>query len=218
MAKLGFKELGIAFNAGVLSPFQKDALRELANIGSGHAVTSLSEMLGGKLVHVNVPRVELLRLEDAKKTMRGDKIAAGIFFKLRGEISGYMQILFPERSALTLVDVLMGKAVGETQNINSELERSALNEVGNILASAFCDALSEFLGVSVVPSPPSFAFDFVGAIVESAILAVATDRIILFECDFSEEENDIHGYILLFPSLDGLRKMLALLEAKINGV
>jgi len=165
-------------------------------------------------------------MDDAKKLIDAEKKVAGLLLQLDGGFSGYLQVLFPERSAFSLIDILMGKMPGETKSIETEMEVSALTETGNILASSFCDAIADLLQFSLMPSPPSFAFDMAGAVVENVIIAVAqtqaqaqvtTERIILFKCDFKEETADgIYGYIMLFPHYEGLKNILSALEAKVK--
>ena len=193
-----------------LNDFQKDALNELGNIASCHAVTSLAEMTG-MTMNIEVPTVDIVQLEDAKKLVGTDKSVAGLLLQLDGGFSGYLQVLFPELSAFSLVDILLGRMPGETKSIEAEMEESALMEIGNILASSFCDAIADFLQFSLLPSPPSFAFDMMSAMVENLMVIMAeaqkTEHVILFKCDFHEEtERGIYGYIMLFPHHDSLKK------------
>jgi len=202
-----------------LSPFLKDALNELGNIASCHAVTALAEMTG-VTINIDVPTVDVVTIGDAEKLVEVEKIVAGDLVTLDGGFSGYLQVLFPERSAFLIVDILLGRTPGETKGIETEMEVSALTETGNILASSFCSAIADFLQFTLMPSPPSFAFDMAGAMVEYAIIAVAqaheTEHIILFKCNFQENENEIYGYILLFPHPDSLKSLLSTLEAKVG--
>ncbi|GAI05619.1 unnamed protein product, partial [marine sediment metagenome] len=126
-----------------------------------------------------------------------------------------------ERSAFSLIDILMGKMPGETKSIGTEMEESALMEIGNMLASSFCDAIADFFQFSMMPSPPSFSFDMMSAMMENLMVAMAeaekTEQVILFKCDFKDEtEKGIYGYIMLFPHHDSLKNMLALLEAEVK--
>lgn len=200
-----------------LTPFQKDALNELGNIASSHAMTSLAEMTG-MTMGMAVPTVDVVQIKEIKNRIETEKIVAGILVRLEGSFSGYLQVLFPERSALAMIDILMGKMPGETVSIETEMDESALMEIANILASAFCDAIADFLQFSLLPSPPSFALDMVGAVVETAIVVLVAEareneHVILFRCDFNDEnERGIYGYILLFPHQDCLRKILTMLE------
>lgn len=201
---------------GELSPFMKDALNELGNIASCHAVTALAEMTG-VTINIEVPTVEVVTIGDAAKLVEAERIVAGDMVKLDGGLSGYLQVLFPEQSAFLLVDALLGRAPGETKTIESEMEESALTETGNILASSFCSAIADLLQFTLMPTPPAFAFDMAGAMVEYAIIAVAqehgTEHVILFKCDFQENVNEIYGYILLFPDPDSLKNLLSVLES-----
>jgi chemotaxis protein CheC len=202
-----------------LNPFLKDALNELGNIASCHALTALAELTGAT-IEIDVPRVEVVSIGEVGKLIEMEKIVAGDFVKLEGGFSGYLQVLFPEKSAFLLVDALLCKKPGETKGIETEMDESALIEAGNILASSFCDAVADLLQFTLMPTPPSFAFDMAGALIETAILAVAheqgTEHIILCRCDFPEGKNDIYGYILLFPHPDSLRGLLSLLEEKVE--
>lgn len=204
----------------VLNAFQKDALNELGNIASGHALTALSEMTS-MTIGVEVPTVDVLVRKESENLKEADKMVIGTTPRLDGGFNGYLEVLFSGKSALRLVDFLMGRMPGETTDIETKMEESGLMEIGNVLASAFCDAIAEFFQFSLLPSPPSFYFDTLSAVVERGVIAVkdanqTEHRIIRFKCVFQDEnENDIHGYILLFPQPNGIKKILALLEAKV---
>ncbi len=202
-----------------LTPFQKDALNELCHIASSHAVTSLAE-LTGTTFDIEVPTINVVPIKEVKYRIEAEKIVAGILIKVDGKYPGYMYILFPERSAFRLIDVLLCRMPGETRNIETEMEKSALMETGNIFASTFCDVVADCLNLTLMPSPPSFAFDMVGAMIDPALVAIAqaheTEHVILFKYAFHEEENGIYGDILLFPYLEGLKEGLSILERKIS--
>ncbi len=206
-------------DGGELSPFLQDALNELGNIASCHAVTALAEMTG-TTINIDVPRVDVATIGDVAKLVDVEKIVAGDMVRLDGGFSGYLQVLFPEQSAFLLVDHLLGRTPGETKAIEAEMEESALTETGNILASSFCSAIADLLQFSLMPSPPTFAFDMAGAMVEYAIIAVAqaqgSEHVILFKCDFQESANEIYGYILLFPDPDSIKSLLAALETTVG--
>ena len=48
-----------------LKAIQIDALREVANIGAGHAATALSQMIG-ETIMISVPRINVSRLEEVE--------------------------------------------------------------------------------------------------------------------------------------------------------
>lgn len=59
---------------------QLEALKELANIGSAHAATSLSQIIGSS-VNMTVPDVSLLDISDLG-TVMGDEVATMVVFEL----------------------------------------------------------------------------------------------------------------------------------------
>ncbi|MHC1635332.1 MAG: chemotaxis protein CheC [Candidatus Methanospirareceae archaeon] len=204
-----------------LNDFQKDALREISNIGVCHSMTSLGEMIEAG-IDIEMPVMEVLDVRRVKERLEPERIVAGILLRLEGEFSGYMHILFPEESALAIVDILLKRAIGETrrEDMEREMEKSVLKEVGNILTSSFCNALSDFLNISFLPSTPSFALDMEGSMLENIIVAMVkreeSEKIIMFRCDFEIRDKKIRGCILFFPSRCSLERILKIIEAKME--
>jgi chemotaxis protein CheC len=130
---------------------------------------------------------------------------------------GYLYTIFSEKSAANIVDTLLSQPQGTTMVIG-EMEQSAIMEVGNILASSFCDAIAEFLGIVLLPSPPSFVNDMVSAIIQSSLIEISmiADDAILFRTDLADDQQIFDGYVILFPNPEMLGRMLSILDAKVN--
>ncbi|HYF27519.1 MAG TPA: chemotaxis protein CheC [Baekduia sp.] len=145
---------------------QLDALRELANIGSGTAGTALSAMLG-KPVDINVPKVAALPVPDAVEAV-GDPSEPrwAVVVPTVGDLPGHVLLLFPQRDAVRLCE-LLGVPV------DSEDGRSALGEIGNILGTSYINALAQMLGIDTEPAPPMVVCDMLGAILASVLLSGA---------------------------------------------
>src|SRR6476619_6222353 len=119
-----------------LKESQLDAIREVANIGAGHAATALSEMTNRKIM-ITVPRVKIRPLEDACDMVGPpDQVVASVLMHVMGDLTGRAMLLFPERAAYTLCDYLFRRERGSTTSFG-EMEQSSLKEAGNILASAY---------------------------------------------------------------------------------
>mgnify|MGYP005831997589 CR=1 FL=1 len=203
-----------------LNEFYIDALRELGNIGSSHAATSLSQLIC-KTVNMTVPKIDVISIESIPHIMSDAKKVAGMLFEVRDgeEASGYMYLLFQEECALTIADTLLCVDPGTTKDLD-DLARSAVMEVGNILASSFCDAIAEFLGMVMLPSPPSFNLDMVDSLIDPTVVQISmvADDVILFRTDLSDENNTISGYLLLFPNPGTLDTIMKKLDEKIGQV
>lgn len=194
-----------------LKESQLDAMREVANIGAGHAATALSQMTNRKIM-ITVPRVNVRPLEEACDMVFGtpDEVVAAILMHMMGDLTGRALLLFPQRSARTLCDFLLRRELGTTQAFG-EMEQSGLKEAGNILASAYLNALSDFMGMMLVPSVPSLVIDLSGAVLMSAHLNFGHDRDFAFcvETSFRLEgaSEPLGGHFLLLPDLASLRSI-----------
>jgi chemotaxis protein CheC len=203
-----------------LSEPQLDALREFGNIGSAHAATSLSMMIGQE-IEMRVPELEVVPLTAVSSFVDPDGPAVGLYFKLLdGDCreDGHVYLIFPEDSALKISDMLMMREIGMTKNITEE-EKSALMEVGNVLLSSFGDASAELLGITMLPSPPEYQFGMAREMINSVAHSVGSpaSRAIVFKTALSDAARLIKGYFVLLPEPATLDNILALLEAKTNG-
>jgi chemotaxis protein CheC len=193
-----------------LKESQLDAMREVANIGAGHAATALSQMTN-RTIMINVPRVKIKPLEDAGDMLGPpDQVVASILMHMMGDLTGRAMLLFPEPAALVLCDYLFRRERGTTTAFG-EMEQSSLKEAGNILASAYLNALSDFMGMMLVPSVPSLVIDLSGAVLTSAHLNFGHDReyALCVETSFrSEGSNEsMAGHFLLLPDLASLQSI-----------
>jgi chemotaxis protein CheC len=193
-----------------LKASQLDAMREVANIGAGHAATALSQMTNRKIM-ITVPRVNIRPLEEASDIVgTPDQVTAAVLMHMMGDLTGRALLMFPEGAAKTLCDFLLRRELGTTQTFG-EMERSSIKEAGNILASAYLNALSDFMGMMLVPSVPSLVIDLSGAVLTSAHLNFGHDRDYAFCVETSfrvEGTNDpMGGHFLLLPDMASLRSI-----------
>lgn len=193
-----------------LKASQLDAMREVANIGAGHAATALSQMTNRKIM-ITVPRVNVRPLEEACDIVgTPDEVIAAVLMHMMGDLTGRALLLFPQGAARTLCDFLLRREMGTTQAFG-EMEQSALKEAGNILGSAYLNALSDFMGMMLVPSVPSLVIDFSGAILTTAQVNFGHDRDYAFcvETSFRVDgtSEPLGGHFLLLPDLASLRSI-----------
>jgi chemotaxis protein CheC len=193
-----------------LKESQLDAMREVANIGAGHAATALSGMTN-RTIMITVPRVYIRPLEEACDLVGPpDAVVASVLMHMMGDLTGRAMVVFPQRAAHTLCDFLFRRPIGATVELG-EMEQSGLKEAGNILASAYLNALSDFMGMMLVPSVPSLVIDLSGAVLTTAQLNFGHERDYAFcvETSFRVEGTTdlLGGHFLLLPDLSSLRSI-----------
>src|SRR4026208_1411438 len=164
-----------------------------------------------RTIMITVPRVNVRPLEEAcDSVVKPDEVIAAILMHMMGDLTGRALLLFPERSARTLCDFLLRREMGTTRDFG-EMEQSALKEAGNILASAYLNALSDFMGMMLVPSVPSLVIDLSGAVLTTAHLNFGHDRDYAFcvETSFRIEGSTepLGGHFLLLPDMASLRSI-----------
>ncbi|HEX9053678.1 MAG TPA: chemotaxis protein CheC [Gemmatimonadales bacterium] len=191
-----------------LKELQLDALKEVANIGAGHAATALSQ-LTSRTIMISVPEVNVRPLEEVPELLgRADEVIAAVLMHMMGDLTGRTLVLFPEPSAKALCDILFRRTPGTTAGF-TPMEQSGLKEAGNILASAYMNALSDFMGMMLVPSVPSLVIDLSAAILTTAYLNFGHDRDYVFcvETAFRVEgaTEPLRGHFLLLPDMPSLR-------------
>lgn len=194
-----------------LKELQLDALREVANIGAGHAATALSQ-LTGRTVMIGVPEVNVRPLEEVSELLGpADEVIAAVLMHMMGDLTGRTLVLLPVTSARTLCDILLRRPAGGTTDFGA-MEQSSIKEVGNILASAYMNALSDFMGIMLLPSPPSLVIDMSRAVLTTAHLQFGDDPSYVFcvETEFYIRDNDqrVRGFFLLLPDVPSLKAIL----------
>ncbi len=182
---------------------QLDALRELANIGSGTASTALSGMLG-RSVDISVPTAQALPFAEAVEAA-GDAEAeiTGIVLGIVGEMNGTVLLLVPPADADAMCRMLGVEP-------DDEFALSALGEIGNIVGTSYINALASMTGIEIEPTPPATATDMLGAIVESVLAGAAMggDVALLLDSNLVVEGDDCSITFLLVPDQGGVELLL----------
>ena len=191
-----------------LKALQIDALREVANIGAGHAATALSQ-LTKQTIMITVPELTVARIEDVPDLM-GDADAAvvAVLMHMLGDLTGRTLLMLPERDARVLVDLLNRRELGATETFG-ELEQSGIKEAANILGGAYMNALADFMGMMLLPSVPSLVIDLAGAVLTTAYLNFGHERdfVLCVQTDFIFQDvgHTLSGQFLLLPDLASLK-------------
>jgi chemotaxis protein CheC len=191
-----------------LKALQLDALREVATIGAGHAATALSQLTQRRIM-INVPEIEVRALEDVPEMLGNpENIVAAVLMHMLGDLTGRTMFVLPDTDARLLCDLLLRRAPGATTAFG-ELEESALKEAGNILGGAYMNALSDFMGMMLLPSVPGLVIDQAAAVLSTAVVGFGHERDYVFcvESDFQFEEagRELKGHFLLLPDVASLR-------------
>jgi two-component system chemotaxis sensor kinase CheA len=205
--KMVMKNNVIVDSEEMITDQHADYLRELGNIGSSHAATTLSTILG-TMISIKVPEIIIVQLQNLGNYIN-DSVTAIVIFQIQGQVagSGYIVLLIPKDSIIHLTNIMLGQSTGDREI--DDMDKSALNEIGNIMTSSFLDACATLLSVIMLPSPPSMVIDMPLAALETLIATQEIDdnldQVVLFKTELHSSEHQIVADIMLLPS----KKLLA---------
>ena len=192
-----------------LRGMQLDAIREIASIGAGNAATALSSILG-KGVKINVPKAELVSINDAPDLLGGpENVVSAILVRMSGDLNGivlYMQ-------DMDFINIVLESILGKTINDYSELDeicKSALVESGNIMISTFTTALSNLAGLNIGLSVPAHTINMAGAIlmVPMVMINFTGDKLMFLDGSFVCDGQETPSKLLLLPDVESLDVLL----------
>lgn len=185
-----------------------DVLREIGNIGAGNATTALATLLNTK-VDMKVPKVDLMEFSEIGEEMGGEEtLMAGIYQLIEGDIHGSIMFLLEEKTAKLLVSKLMGMEEPDEGDF-SEMEVSALKEIGNIITGSYLSSLSQLTGLFINASVPAISVDMCEAILSVPAIEFGElgDKMLLIKTEFTDDVK-LEGYFVLVPDLDSYDKIL----------
>lgn len=188
-----------------LSPVAIDCFKEIGNIGSGNAASSLSAMLS-KSVRMCVPDIHVLDYDAVINVIGGpEKIITGILVTFKGDIKGMIMFLLEDMFAKIVVRTFMGK-----ENINvtqlDENDISAVKEMGNIMAGSYLNVLAAMAGFTVSMDVPSMTVDMMGAIMNAPMVEFSEvgDEVLFIDNRFVIDGIEIKSNIVLIPEMESV--------------
>jgi chemotaxis protein CheC len=190
-----------------------DLFTRVARDGAIRAGRGLSGLMGQEIT-IHVPSVRAGTKTDACDAIGGEEtLVMGAYLSMTGEVSGHVMLLFPIERALECVDLMCGQAPGTTTEPD-ELAESAIGELGNIIGSAFVNALGDHSGLILHPSTPSVLNDMAIALVQTvyAEILMQGGDVIMVDTVFEDQRGTSAGLLIFAPdpsSLGNIREIAA---------
>ena len=172
---------------------------ELGSIGAGNAATSLSEIFQEQ-ISIEVPKILALPPSKVPGFYGKNGVqSTAIYMQLRGEADCDVLLIFEVEEAKKIAAMMTMMPIEE---LDPEMESSAIEELGNIVIGSFLAALSDFTNVNLVPHPPERTTDTFGAILDKFTVKqlISSDMAIIFDTYFKRPDGNISGVLMMFPS------------------
>ena len=194
-----------------LSHAQQDALKELGNIGAGHAANSLAALLG-RPISLEVPCIDVPPLSALLKTDL-ERLVVAIDMGIHGDVGGHILVVFDRADALDLATAFVRKMVRIENPSESDID-STFQEFANIIAGSYLAALSQMTGLQLALTTPTVVPGTMRTVLAQFPSLEHDSELILIESRFTTESRLIPGQIILVPEENSLSAFLAPLQAK----
>src|SRR5271157_209673 len=199
-----------------LTETQHDALKELANIAAGNAITALSELLKiKKKIDLFVSNVEVVNLADIPDILGGpENVVFTYQSMISRDISATNYLIFPfdglaEILYQTTEYDIRSKNVKAITDLNPD-ETSAIQEIGNIVTAHYTSAISDFLRINMYQEAPEIGFDMIGALIDSFLAEQSQylSELVCLHTTIRIEALRVDGAFFFIPHKKSLNKLI----------
>ena len=206
-----------------LTPEQLDLLREIGNIGSGHAITALSELLNFE-IDVSLTSAEIIPFWRFVDLFENPHVEIfGIYSEIHFKSDLSIIQLFTKESLINLINFLnedINLSVDKIRIIEDldDLSLSTITEIGNILSGHYANALADFLSIKLMPNVPTVALDTLNAMLNGIIAKYSqiSDYMVLINTKLAMKEINLNCVMCFIPSLNILKNLFNILNIKYN--
>jgi len=204
-----------------LTPEQLDILKELGNIGSGHAITALSKLLNNE-INVSLTSAEIIPFWKVVELFDSPDIEVfGIYSEIHLISDLSIIQLFTKESIINLIKLLNEDFRLSIENIRTiddldELSLSIITEIGNILSGHYANALADLLSIKIVPNVPTVALDTLNAMFNELIAKYSqiSDHLVIIKTKLAVRDIKLNCSICFIPSLNILNNLFRILKIK----
>ena len=205
-----------------LTENQKDALSEIANIATGKAIRALSKMMDPKIrLNLVLKEMNVQDLFDIQGfNLHSEDRYIGVRALLKQDILGVVYMIFPIKEFLQILkEIKIVKKVPEKIVKKEDLDADDLStivEIGNIIISHYCSAISDFLKINLYHDVPEVAIGEYTGLIDSEIakMAMESDQAVFIQTNMIIEDKDILGEFLFIPYSDYMMKFIKLLNVE----
>jgi chemotaxis protein CheC len=196
--------------SGDLQAIQLDALREVSNMGAGHAATALSQMTNTRIM-INVPRLQVVPLEEVPEVVGSpDQVVAAVLMHMLGDLTGRTLLIFPRNAAMRLAEILLHREPGSLARVR---RAGAVGDQGG-RQHPLGGVHERPLRLHGAHAPPlgAVAGDRpAGAVLTTAYTNFGHERDVVFciQTEFAMDgDQTVKGQFLLLPDLESLQIIL----------
>jgi len=181
-------------------------INEMAKVGTNGVADNMSK-LTGEDAQMEVTKTNFIDIDDIESQLDGGK-RLGVRVRLLDEPHGHILILFPETSAKKITAIMLRDVVDDMNDVSGKMARSAVEEMGNMMASGFIDGWADVLGRAIDIAAPQLVYAPAGDIVTRTASLGGDDLALFFDSDLAVPSYQIEAEIYAFPDLEEFVEMV----------
>jgi chemotaxis protein CheY-P-specific phosphatase CheC len=189
---------------------------KMAKEGGNTVADHMSQMTGMN-TQMEITKINFIDIPDIM-THVGDDEQIGIYIEMLEPPHGHVLFLFNADSAKRLAAGMLGEMGGTDPEANgfTEMEKSAIQEIGNIMTSGFIDGWANVLQTSIDHTPPRVVHDMGRAIIDPLAAQVGQhqEHAFIIESRMQTEDLEFGCEIHALPDDAELRQALAELDVE----
>lgn len=177
-----------------------DILKEIGNIGMGHASTALAQMLNMK-VTMTIPEVYIMTPPEAAEYLKKQsEDSIGVTLNLQGSTAGQILYVLSKSFAVKVINFFFQSEM-ETISDLDEMSLSVIQEIGNITSGAYCNSLASMTGLFIDISIPAHCPDLVQEVLKTDENGVHTcnDQLLIINNSFFIDSEEVKSSFLFLP-------------------
>lgn len=178
-----------------------ELFNRISKEGSRTVADSLSQMTGLD-AEIAISKINFLDIEDVKTHLGGEQ-AVGIHVELTEPPYGYVLFLLDPADSKELAGNMVPGGPSEGGGF-SDMERSAIQEIGNILTSGYIDGWANVLDTTIDMSTPTFTFGPKHDIIEKMGGWPDEDVVFVLDSTIVTDDADVDLTVYTFPRLHDL--------------
>jgi len=179
----------------------------------GNTVANYMSQMTGMETEMEITKINFIDIPDIK-THVGDEEQIGIYIEMLEPPHGHVLFLFNSRSAKNLAAGMigdMGDTNPETEGF-TEMEKSAIQEIGNIMTSGFIDGWANVLDTTIDISTPKFTYGAGSRMVENLVGSRPDEMALVFDSRVHARDADVEVKVYTFPQLPELVELMKQIE------
>ncbi|QLK25464.1 chemotaxis protein CheC [Natrinema zhouii] len=187
-------------------------INEMAKVGTNGVADNMSK-LTGEDAQMEVTKTNFIDVDDIGSQLDSGK-RVGVRVRLLDPPHGHILILFPEASAKKITAIMLRDVVDDMGDVSGKMARSAVEEMGNMMASGFIDGWADVLGRAIDIAAPQLVYAPTEDIVTRTASLGGDDLALFFDSDLSVPSYQIEAEIYAFPDLEEFVEMVNGIEVQ----